>query len=262
MSNLFMSDLFVSVEQQNAFVELINMNSALNIQKIFILTNIDIKHIYKIAIGCGLQTLYDYGITNLIPVKLDELIDLCVKYSNPIMFEFIYQKNELKFDSKILTKAISVGSNQIIQSIILKCTSQEFTLNHWIDILNTYVNLKETLNPIQNKTLELAMRKVDWSKIQNKLIITNLLVKNKLFEFVKFAMELNFDFDSSTLECAIIQLDCEICAWLLNQNIKLSKTLEFEHTSCELPRNIVILLNSYGYVIEHNDGNKFTIYLK
>ena len=65
MNNDYLQNIFLNIEQQKLFIELVNQNT-IDIFKLFSIVNIDIEKIYEIAIRLDLRIVYDYAVCNLV----------------------------------------------------------------------------------------------------------------------------------------------------------------------------------------------------
>lgn len=260
MEQLFLSNIFSSLEQQYAFVQLVNLSNTFqyDIEKIFLLTNISIENIFEIAIKLNLKILYDYGIEKHLKINSDYIIlILCIENSNYDILSLA--KNYFKYDFDLIySKAIELNSINIIEKILdntgpLPIT---ITINHLILILNI---VNDSNNMLYKNIISSLIYKINWSNVPNGTHIINLFVSSGLFEFVKILCEFQIRPDEFTLIESIRKNNIYICEYLLSRGIKLNKTLTLcYYSTSSNPNsysNIFNLLKSFNYSIDDMTDN-------
>lgn len=257
---LFLSNIFDNVEQQNIFIKQINqinitmIDSIGMIENIFKLANISFDFLIEIAIKLNNNILFECAI-NLIYknknkklIQLDSLIlNLILEYSNLEFFAYLNTENLLNCDLAMLVeKIINFGSETILEYIGNENDDKIINLSLFIKILNS--RYKYT-----NKFLEQFMRKINWTNIYNSVHLVNLLVEKNLFNLILVADSLNLTFDDSTLITGLNNSNGIIIGWLLNKNIRFQNNYLWDYSknfNISKNDNIIQLLQCYQYKIE------------
>ena len=246
--NKLLNNIFNNIEQQNVFIELIQLN-ILTIEKIFILSNISIEKIYEIAIKLNLRNLYDYGILNFIKSE-NNILDMCIEYSN--LDIFLLAKNKFfESPSETFRKAIKYGSENIIQNIIdQNNNNDEILLSYLLELI------KEKDTFIVKRPIEQIIRQLNWNNITNSNYIIILLIKSELLEILIIANGLGLILNENCLIESIKISNLGIINWILNKGIKIVHKFTWDFSNSKCSGDIINLLKIYSHTIENIQNNQ------
>lgn len=271
---LYLPNIFDSLERQNIFISQINIYNQINlinstnltdpinqinlikyVENIFKLANISNDFLTEIAIKLNNTILFDCIVNKMCLnkkfIQIDsQILNLILEYSNLHFFTRLHTENLFNFNPIVLfEKIIDFGSETILEFVI--DDTKIINLNLFVKILNSRYKYS-------NKFLERIMKKIYWTNVSNSADFVNLLVRKNLFNLILVAEELNLIFNEHTLITSLEYSNSIVIGWLLNKNIRLSNEYFWNYSQNQNITSgdeIIQLLKCFQYKIRHNEQN-------